>query len=262
MEKAEADASVKGQAEIWRQMSAFVGSMVLKCAVELRIADIIHAHGSPITLSQIASGITDSPSLNISILERIMRFLVLKNIFTAHHQPSSDGGEMLYGLTHQSKWLLWDSKPSLVSFILFQNYPTMINSWHCLSQCVKDGGLAFKKANGCEIWEYMSKNPEFNNLFNNAMATTVPILMDVVLPAYKDELSKIGSLVDIGGGTGGVMREIVKAHPHIKGINFDLPHVIARAPLYEGLTHIGGNMFDGVPKADAVLLKVIKKVKC
>ncbi|XP_048321692.2 desmethylxanthohumol 6'-O-methyltransferase-like [Ziziphus jujuba] len=255
MERVEVDRSIIGQAEIWQQMCAFTSSMLLKCAVELRIADIIHSHGSPITLSQIASGITDSSSPNIFYLERIMRFLVFKNIFTANRP--SDGGETLYGLTHQSRSILWDSKPSLVPFILFQNYPMMIHSWHYLSQCVKDGGLAFKRANGCEIWEFMSKNQESNNLFNSAMATTVPILVDVFLPAYEDELSKIGSLVDIGGGTGGLMHEIVKSHPQIKGINFDLPHVIATAPVHEGVTHIGGNMFESVPSADAVLLKTV-----
>ena len=82
-------------------MSAFATSMALKCAVELRIADIINSHGDPITLSQIACGITDSQSPNIYYLARIMRLLVNKNIFTAYHPL--DGGETLYGLTHSSR---------------------------------------------------------------------------------------------------------------------------------------------------------------
>ena len=68
MEPKEVQALLKGQAEIWQHLFGFVDSMALKCAVELRIADIIHSHGGPITLCQIASGIINSPSLDIPYL--------------------------------------------------------------------------------------------------------------------------------------------------------------------------------------------------
>ena len=48
MEPKEVQALLKGQAEIWQHLFGFVDSMALKCAVELRIADIIHSHGDPI----------------------------------------------------------------------------------------------------------------------------------------------------------------------------------------------------------------------
>ncbi|KAB1206013.1 (R,S)-reticuline 7-O-methyltransferase [Morella rubra] len=54
--------------------------------------------------------------------------------------------------------------------------------------------------------------------------------MGVVMAKYKDGFDGVGSLVDVGGGTGGMIAEIVKSHPHIRGINFDLPHVVATAP--------------------------------
>ena len=63
-------------------------------------------------------------------------------------------------------------------------------------------------------------------------------------------------MVDVGGGTGGTVAEIVKAYPHIKCINFDLPHVVATAPQYDGVTHVGGDMFQSVPNADAIFMKV------
>ena len=62
--------------------------------------------------------------------------------------------------------------------------------------------------------------------------------------------------MDVGGGTGGMIAEIVKAHPHIKGTNFDLPHVVATAPIRKGVSHVGGNMFESIPKADAIFMKV------
>jgi hypothetical protein len=254
MEPKETLAFVQGQAEIWQHMFGFVDSMALKCAVELRIADIIHSHGGPISLHQIASGI-DSPSPDIPYLTRIMRSLVRKNIFTEHH-PLESGGETIYGLNPASRWLLHDTELSLVPMVLMENHSWQLAPWHCLGQCVKEGGIAFKKAHGCEMWDFASKNPEFNNIFNDAMACTAKIVMGVVLAEYKDGFGSVGSLVDVGGGTGGMIGEIVKAHPRIKGINFDLPHVVATAPVREGVSHVGGDMFDAIPNADAVFMKV------
>jgi hypothetical protein len=255
MEAKETLAMVKGQAEIWQQMYAFVDSMALKCAVELRIADIIHSHGGPITLHKIADGI-DSSSPDISYLARIMRLLVRKNIFIEHHHLVDDGEETLYGLTEKSKWLLHDAELSLAPMVLMENHLWLLAPWHCLGQCVKEGGIAFNKAHGCGMWEFASKNLEFNIMHNKAMACTAKIAARVILAEYKDGFGCLGSLIDVGGGTGGLIAEIVKAHPHIKGINFDLPHVISAGPLHEGVSHVVGDMFDFIPNADAIFLKV------
>lgn len=63
--RADPNALLEGQAEIWLCIFRVVETMALKGAVELRIADIIHSHARPITLSQIASDI-GSPSLDLS----------------------------------------------------------------------------------------------------------------------------------------------------------------------------------------------------
>jgi flavonol 3-O-methyltransferase/caffeic acid 3-O-methyltransferase len=43
----------------------------------------------------------------------------------------------------------------------------------------------------------------------------------------------------------------------MKGVNFDLPHVISEAPSLPGVQHVSGDMFDKVPCGDAILLKWI-----
>ncbi|GLT29746.1 hypothetical protein SLA2020_045920 [Shorea laevis] len=256
METKDAEALLRSQEKVWRHMFGFADSMALKCAVELRIADIIHSHGGATTLSQIASSI-DSPSPDISYLTRIMRLLVRRQVFTVHN-PSDDGDEEpLYGLTDPSKWLLHDSELSLAPMILMENHPLLMAPWHCFSRCIKEGGIAFEKAHGSEIWELASRDPDFNKLFNDAMACTSKVVTRGILFGYKEGFSCLGSLVDVGGGTGSLVAEIVKAHPHIQGINFDLPHVVAAAPTHPGVSHVGGDMFEAVPNADAVILKWI-----
>ncbi|KAL6976390.1 hypothetical protein U1Q18_025178 [Sarracenia purpurea var. burkii] len=150
----EAEAKLQGQAEIWQYMLGFADSMVLRSAVELRIADTIHSHAHPITLAQIESGVgsSSSPSLDmITGLLRIMRLLVRKRIFTA--TPPSDNGETLYGLTHSSTWILNDAELTLAPMILNLTDPRKQAPWQYLSSCVRKGGDAVKKAHGHKVWE-------------------------------------------------------------------------------------------------------------
>ncbi|PPR98579.1 hypothetical protein GOBAR_AA22088 [Gossypium barbadense] len=55
-------------------------------------------------------------------------------------------------------------------------------------------------------------------------------------------------------------RMIVSKYPTIKGINFDLPHVIENAPTYPGVEHVGGYMFSSVPKRDSIFMKCYEDV--
>ncbi|KAL5725466.1 hypothetical protein ACHQM5_008607 [Ranunculus cassubicifolius] len=246
---------MQSQPQVWNMMWAFADSMALKCAVDLRIADIIHDHGCPITLQQLVSGI-NSPSTNLIYLSRIMRFLVYKNVFTA--KVDSNGSETtLYGLTPAARWLLQDdANLSLAPMIQAQTHDILMSPWRYFSKCVEEGGDAFPKAHSSEIWDLASVNPEFNKTFNASMACTSKIAVEAILGNYEG-FEGLESLVDVGGGTGMLIREIVKNNPHIRGIGFDLPHVVSTAPEFPGVEYIGGNMFREVPKADAVIIKSI-----
>ncbi|KAI8012210.1 (R,S)-reticuline 7-O-methyltransferase [Camellia lanceoleosa] len=87
------------------------------------------------------------------------------------------------------------------------------------------------------------------------MGCTARITMKVIMTGYKNGFCSVGSMVDGGGGTGVAMVEIVTVYPYIKGINFDLPHVIATAPEYSGVSHVGGDMFKAIPSADVAFMK-------
>ncbi|MED6211224.1 hypothetical protein PIB30_071706 [Stylosanthes scabra] len=257
MEDKEEMESLLGQAEIWKFMTSFTDSMALKCAVELRIADIIHRHGEPLPLSKIAEEIEDSACPEISMLERIMRVLVRRKIFSSQ---ISENGETVYGGTRASKWILRDAKMTLAPMLLLENHPIHLNPGHYVSECIREGmknGTAFFKCHGHEQFVMTGLDPEYNRLFNEGMVCTARVVSKSVISGYKDGFKEIKTLVDVGGGIGGSLSEIVKAFPHIKGINFDLPHVVATAPMYHGITHLGGDMFASIPQADAIYMKWI-----
>ncbi|BBG98442.1 O-methyltransferase 1 [Prunus dulcis] len=103
-----------------------------------------------------------------------------------------------------------------------------------LKDAVLEGGIPFNKAYGMTAFEYHGTDPRFNKVFNRGMADHSTITMKKILETYKG-FEGLTSVVDVGGGTGAVLNMIVSKYPSIKGINFDLPHVIEDAPQYPGI---------------------------
>jgi hypothetical protein len=210
-----------------------------------------------LSLNEIAARLpADSP--DTSCLFRIMRFLVAKGVFRASVVKSAEAGafETRYGLTPASKWFVKERELSMVPMLLMQNDERTVAPWHHFNECVVDGGIAFERANGAEIWSYASDHPDFNHLFNDAMACNARIVMKALLSKYQG-FQSLNSLVDVGGGTGTAVAELVRAYPFIKGINYDLPHVVATARRLPGVEHVGGDMFETVPTGDAIFMKWI-----
>ncbi|KAL6541456.1 Caffeic acid 3-O-methyltransferase [Orobanche gracilis] len=131
-----------------------------------------------------------------------------------------------------------------------------IESWYHLKDAVLDEAIPFNKAYGMTPFEYSGKDLRFNKVFNQGMSNQSTILMKRVLDIYHG-FEGSNTLVDVGGGIGATLDIIVSKHPSIKGINFDVPHVIDDAPSYPGIKHVGGDMFLSVPKGDAIFMKWI-----
>lgn len=81
--------------------------------------------------------------------------------------------------------------------------------------------------------------------------------MHAILDSYQD-FQNVRVLIDVGGGFGASLRAIIDRYPHIKGINFDLPGVIAESPHLPGVEHVSGDMLESVPSGgDAIFMKWI-----
>ncbi|ONL98554.1 benzoxazinone synthesis11 [Zea mays] len=88
------------------------------------------------------------------------------------------------------------------------------------------------------------------------MAADSRFLMPIVLRECGETFRGIDSLVDVGGGHGGAAAAIAAAFPHLKCSVLDLPHVVAGAPSDGNVHFVAGNMFESIPPATAVFLKV------
>ena len=109
-------------------------------------------------------------------------------------------------------------------------------------------------------FEYFAAHPEIGALFDRTMASAARLPLRPTVAAY--DFEQFGTIVDVGGGNGALLIEILRAYDGPRGIVFDLPAVaeraqqnIAAAGLADRCTAIGGSAFETVPAGgDAYVL--------
>eukprot|EP00268_Persea_americana_P063234 TRINITY_DN81857_c0_g1_i1.p1 TRINITY_DN81857_c0_g1~~TRINITY_DN81857_c0_g1_i1.p1 ORF type:complete len:363 (+),score=72.31 TRINITY_DN81857_c0_g1_i1:56-1144(+) len=246
---------LQAHAHVWNLTFSFISSMSLKCAIQLGIPDIIHNHGQPITLSELAASIPITPT-KTAFLQRLMRLLVHSGIFAIQkNEENKVEKEQGYVLTPSSKILL-STRTGVSPFLLMMTDSVLVLPWHFLSSWfIGNEPTAFETAHGTSLWGYTANHPEHNNLFNKAMASDTQLVMSIIVKELASVFHGLRSLVDVGGGTGTAATIIAEAFPQVKCTVFDLPHVVETLPKDSIIHAVGGDMFESIPHADAVFLK-------
>jgi hypothetical protein len=133
--------------------------------------------------------------------------------------------------------------------------------WGYLYDSVKTGEIAFNKAFGMGLFEYLPNNPEAAAQFNRGMADQSGYAKEI---GAAFDFSSVSEFIDIGGGIGGVARGILAEYPNLKGAIFDLPAHKAQAEaciledeLSERCSFTGGSFFESVPPSQCYLLRYI-----
>jgi 2,7-dihydroxy-5-methyl-1-naphthoate 7-O-methyltransferase len=204
----------------------------------LRIADHIAAGNTEIgALAKAAGADRDS-------LHRVMRHLVSKGLF---EQPSP--GQ--FALNELASGLLGES--GRLGFDLDSFGGRMANAWGTLLSAVRSGKPAYHEAFGMGFWEDLDAHPEIGAKFDELMGPGhgVPDWRVLVNDA---DWESIHSVVDVGGGTGALLAEILRAQPEVRGTLVDVPRAVARsAEVFEAagvadrVTTVAQSFFDPLP---------------
>lgn len=139
----------------------------------------------------------------------------------------------------------------------------MAHAWGTLLSAVRTGRPAYHEAFGCGFWEDLDAHPGIAAEFDALMGPAghgVPD-PDVLLDAA--DWNSVRTVVDVGGGTGSLLAEILGARPGVRGILVDLPRTVARsgevfqaAGVADRATAVGQSFFDPLPGGgDLYLLK-------
>ncbi|PON78922.1 O-methyltransferase COMT-type [Parasponia andersonii] len=237
-------------------VNSAVLSMSLQSTIELGVFDIIGKAGEGGKLSaseivaQMPSNNPDAPRM----LDRILRMLASHSVLTCSVVADD---LRVYGLNDVTKLFVTNEDGvSLGPLMSLLQDKVFLDSWSELKGAILEGGIPFNRAYGMHAFQYPGLDSRFNQVFNKAMYNQTTLVIKKILEVYKG-FEDLKQLVDVGGGLGVTLSQITSKYPHIKGINFDLPHVIEHAPSYPGVEHVSGDMFESVPSGDAIFLKWI-----
>jgi len=246
---------LRAQTHVWNHIFKFINSLSLKCAIDLSIPDIIHNYGQPMPLSKLIASLPIHPS-KTCFISRLMRILTHSDFFSEHHATENEH-EVMYDLTDASKLLLKDHPFSMNCVPQFIFDPIMINPWFQFSTWfTNEDPTPFSTENGIGFWDFAGSEPKFSHLVNDIMASDTRLFSTVVIEKCKTVFEGIESLVDVGGGTGTMAKVVAESFPQLKCIVFDLPHVVADLQGTENIKYVGGDMFEAIPHADSIILKV------
>ncbi|XP_027334953.1 trans-resveratrol di-O-methyltransferase-like [Abrus precatorius] len=246
----------QAQAHVYNYTYSYIGAMCLKSAVHLGIPDIIYKHGQPITIPELVLALKIHPTKSGHV-HRLMRLLVHAGFFATTKVIKDAKEEAVYDLTPSSKLLVKENVPTLSPFVRAMFHPALVHSSEFLAEWFhRDEHTPFHTAFGTGYWDYLSQNQEFNSLFNEAMISDSGMI-NLVIKDCKSVFEGLNSLVDVGGGKGGVGRIVSESFPNLHWTVLDLPHVVENLSDSSYLKFVGGDMFQSIPSADAILLKLV-----
>jgi hypothetical protein len=225
-------------------------SQALHCAAALNLADIIHQNG-PSRVSELAKK-TGSNEKN---LYRLLRLLASEEVF----EETEKG---VFALTPRASQLRSDIPGSQYAMAIMSGSEHYLASSRMID-AVRSGRCAYEIAHGKPLFEYLKDHPGSARIFDMAMQSIHGTETKQMLDAY--DFSRFATLMDIGGGNGSLLVEVLRANPGLKGVLFDQGHVIEAVRGFmesHGFANrcqlISGDFFVSVPKgADACLLRHI-----
>jgi SAM-dependent methyltransferase len=219
-------------------------SQTIHVAAKLGIADLL-ADGAKSTDELAKASGTHSQSLH-----RVLRALASLGIFVER-----DPG--VFELTPMAEYLRTGVPGSMRAAAIMLGEDWHYRPWGHVLHSVTTGQTAFTHVFGQEAFPYLARNEGAARIFNEAMTGAASVGNAAVAAAY--DFSKARRVVDVGGGHGSLIAEILKANPKVTGILFDQPSVVAGAKphldaagLVERCEIVGGDFFESVPSGGDV----------
>ena len=234
---------------VMQAITGYWQSQAVYVAAKLELADrLASGHKSAVDLAA-------ETSIHAGTLFRLLRALASIGIFretqpqTFENTPAS---ELLRKNVPSSQW-------AMAVMMGEEHY----RAWGELLYSVRTGQGGFSHVYQQRPFEYLASHPEQAAVFDAAMTSVHGRETGPMVAAY--DFTQARLVADIGGGNGSVIAEVLRANPHVRGLLYDLPHVVERAkPNLEraGLAKRcecrGGDFFREIPAgADVYLFRHI-----
>ncbi len=224
-------------------------SQVVRAAADLRLAD--HLAGGPRTAGEVAALEASDPHATY----RLMRACTGLGLLTC-----DDDGR--FAVTAAGALLQAGVPGSLRDHALAFGAPGHWLPWGRLPEAVRTGGTRAAAVLGAGLFDYLAGQPEEAAQFAASMqALTGAVAADA---ARVIDVAGVSLAVDVGGGTGQLVRELMRVNDGLRGHVLDLPEAAKAAREAADADGLGarfsaeaGDFFAAVPAADLYLLKAV-----
>jgi len=198
--------------------------------------------------------LAESAGLPADSLRRLLRSLSYVGVFREHPDGRFSNTEVSAHLRH-------DAELCLREMTLVLNDDAVLRGWQQLENVLETGKPAFAAVNGMTFFEHLADDPKRSENMARFMKGVYGPAGPQIAAGFP--FHRFARVLDVGGGQGHILADILRAHPTVRGGVFDLPRTadVARKFLAaQGLTKrtevIAGDFFEGVPAGwDAYFIK-------
>ncbi|XP_028251385.1 acetylserotonin O-methyltransferase 2 [Parambassis ranga] len=233
--------------------NGFRVSKVIFSACELGVFDLLLKSPEPLSAQHVAQELGTS----VDGMERLLDALVGIEILEVE---TADGKASYSSTDVANLYLAKGSAKSLHDMIIYQSQ-TIYPLWNNMVDAIREGRNQNEKTFGLppeEVFQAIYRSEEEMLKFMGLMNSSWVLDGHDIVTAFN--LSGFQTVVDLGGCTGALAREMAKAYPSASVTVFDLPQVVETAQKHfcqedDAVTFQTGDFFSGeIPAADLYVL--------
>jgi hypothetical protein len=189
-------------------------AQALAVVAKLRVADLLV--GGAKSPAEIAT----ATGTEAAAMYRVLRALAGAGVFA-----EDESGR--FGLTLLAGPLRSDAVDSIRAYAVMAGERWVWQSVGALEHSLRTGAPAFDHVFGAPVFDYYAAHPDAAQVSADGLKSVGRGQDAAGTAAY--DFTRAGTVVDVGGGQGGLLAAILAASPLARGVLFDLPHVAAMA---------------------------------
>ncbi|HEU5356363.1 MAG TPA: methyltransferase [Actinocrinis sp.] len=246
--------SLEARVKLYRISQGFAAMQFVQAAIDLKLADTVDAQPRPV--EQIAECVGAKPDA----LVRLLRALAAIGFFA----ESEDGR---FEHTELSRMIRSDAPWRAADVIRFGWMHVPMTVLQHIPEAVRTGEPAFPKVFGTNAQSYfINDDPEAGAIFNRAMTANTILLNNAAALVELLGLKPGETLMDVGGGHGQLLVQLLERYPEARGILFELAQVLPGVDeklredgaLADRVELVAGDCREAVPGgADVYLFKLM-----
>ena len=203
-----------------------------------------------------AEYLAEKTGAHAAALYRVMRMLASLGVF---HELTG----RRFSLTPVGDCLRSDAPDSLRDLAIMDGDQWQMRGYENMLHCVRTGKDGITAAYGKSSFDLLHDFPDSAEIFQRCMSGYSRMELVALDPVL--DFSPFHRVADIAGGYGLVLSHILRKHPHLQGVLFDLPQVVGGATsagffhdCADRVAYDAGSMFERVPTGcDAYIMKHI-----